>query len=35
MATEQQLNLDEVGEHLDTVVGVVMIALGLNGFAQV
>ena len=35
MATEQQLNLNEVGEHLDTVVGVVMIVLGLYGFAQV
>ena len=35
IATQQQLNLDEVGEHLDTVVGVVMIVLGLYGFAQV
>ena len=34
MASGERLNLDEVGQHFDTVVGAVMIVLGLYGLAQ-
>ena len=35
MASGEHLNLDEIGEHVDTIVGVVLIAMGLYGLAQV
>ncbi len=31
----ESLNLDEIGEHVDTVVGIVLVAMGFYGLAQV
>jgi hypothetical protein len=31
----ESLNLDEIGEHVDTMVGVVLVAMGFYGLAQV
>ena len=35
LASGEELDLDEVGEHVDTVVGVVLLLLGVYGLAQV